>query len=380
MRKINQIIYLITIATLVYACGGTEAANDQVAQLSEMKAKQKELETQITELEKELIASGEIEKKDVNTVLVTAIEMAPTEFEHKIEVRGSVASRTNVMISAETQGKIESIRVKEGQNVSKGQLLVQLDADILRSNIAEVKTQLDLATTMYERQESLWKQDIGTEVQYLQAKNNKESLERKLNTLNTQLAQSNIVAPFSGVIDEIPVRVGEMTSPGMSLVRLVNQEDTYIAADVSESFLGRFDEGQSVEIYFPSQDKLLKSKVSAVGQVIKSENRTFEVQVNLPEADFPVKPNQVVVLRLVDYKNDKALVVPTKVVQRDSKGSYVYELIDKEGLKVASKAYVQPGVSYELRTEIVEGLKPGQIVANEGYRDLAQDVAVSVKQ
>ncbi|VXD12626.1 efflux RND transporter periplasmic adaptor subunit [Marinoscillum sp. 108] len=379
MRKINQITYIVIISALVYACGGTEAAKDKVTELNELKAQQKELETKISDLEAELIQSGQLEKKEGNKVLITTLKMTPDSFEHWVEVRGTVASRKNVMLSAETMGRIESIKVTEGQKVAKGQLLVQLDADILRNSISEVKTQLELAATIYERQAKLWEQNIGTEVQYLQAKNNKEALESKLKTLNSQLSQSNVVAPFNGIIDNIPVREGEMTSPGMPLVRIVNQNDTYISADVSESFLGKFQVGQQVKVYFPSLDKEVISKIASVGQVIKSENRTFEVEVGLPAVDFPIKPNQVVVLHMIDYKTDKALVVPTKLVQRDSKGSYVYELVDKEGKLVASKVYVKPGVSYNLETEIVEGLSAGQLIAYEGYRELAPGAAVTIK-
>ena len=378
MRKIYQITYLTILAAVVYACGGAEAGNDKLAELQALKTQKKELEVQIAELENELMEAGAIVEKKANKVLVTAKTLTAEPFLHKIEVRGEVASKKNVFVSAETMGKIKSINVTEGQNVKYGQLLLQLDAEILQNNIAEIKTQLDLATTIFERQANLWGKNIGTEVQYLQAKNNKESLERKLTTLNSQLKQANVYAPFSGIIDNIPARVGEMAQPGVPLVRIVNQDEMYISADVSESFLGSFSEGQKVEIYFPSQDKTVTSTIESLGQVIKNENRTFEIEVKLPRVDFPVKPNQVTVLKLVDYTNEKALVVPTKIVQRDSKGNYVYALKSQGDQKVATKVYIKPGVTYDQRTEILEGLKAGQIVALEGYRDLAQDVAVNI--
>jgi len=375
MRKINQTLLLTTLSAVILACG----PGDKKAELEKLKTEKKELEQQIKDLEAELIASGELKEKEISKVMVTAISVKPEAFEHKVEVRGAVASRTDVMISAETMGKVQAIKVTEGDRVAKGQLLIQLDADILRNSISEVKTQLEMAETIFERQAKLWEQNIGTEVQYLQSKNNKESLERKLATLHSQLSQSNIVAPFPGVIDNIPVKVGEMAQPGMPLMRIVNPKDMYITADVSESFLGKFTEGQQVKVYFPSQKKEVISKITSVGQVIKNENRTFEIEVSLPAMNFMVKPNQVVVLDLVDYHTDNAFVVPTKIVQRDSKGSYVYELIKKDDLTVANKVYVEPGVSYNLETEIDKGLKQGQVIANEGYRDLAQDVAVEVK-
>lgn len=379
MKNIYQIAYLTVLAIVLNACGSSEAAEDKKAKLAELKAQKTELEGQISELEKELIASGEMSKKG-NSVLVSQIILQPQSFGHKVELRGAVSSRKNVAVAAETMGRIVNIKVKEGDKVSRGQLLIQLDAEVLRNNIDEIETQLELAETIYERQSNLWEKNIGTEVQFLQAKNNKESLERRLATLKSQLKQSNVYAPFSGAIDNIPVRVGEMAQPGMPLVRLVSQDDTYISADVSESYLGKFKEGQELEVYFPAQDKKVISKISALGQVINNENRTFSLEAGLPATNFPVKPNQVVVLSLEDYMTEEALVVPTKIVQKDAKGHYVYELVKEGAGTRANKVYVKPGITYEQRTEILEGLKPGQRVAFEGFRELAQDVMVSISK
>lgn len=379
MKQILKITYLSILAAVFYACGGTEAANDRLAELNALKEQRKALESQIETLESELKSEGIIKEKETNKVLVTTLTVEPTTFLHKIDVRGTVSSRKNVLVSAETMGRVQAIYVTEGQKVSKGKLLLQLDADIIRSSVNEVKTQLELATTMYERQTKLWEQNIGTEVQYLQAKNNKEALDSKLATLNAQLQQANVYAPFDGIIDDVPVREGEMAQPGMPLLRIVNQNDVYISADVSESYLGKFSKGQTVDVYFPATDKQLVCKIQAVGQVIKSENRTFEVEVGLSNIGFPVKPNQVVVLDLVDYESSEALVVPTKIIQRDSKGSYVYELV-KDGEKTrAKKIYITPGITYDNKTEIVAGLQSGQVIANEGYRDLAPDVLVAIR-
>ncbi|WP_258104837.1 efflux RND transporter periplasmic adaptor subunit [Marinoscillum sp. MHG1-6] len=380
MKQIFKISYLSILVAILYACGGSEAANDKLAELQKLKDQQKELEQQIAELEEELIETGIIKVKVANTVLVTELNMKPQPFDHKIDVRGAVSSRKNVIVSAEAMGKIQSIYVKEGQKVSRGKLLAQLDADVLRNSILEVKTQLELATTIYDRQASLWEQNIGTEVQYLQAKNNKESLENKLKTLKSQLNQYNVYAPFDGVIDDVPVRVGEMAQPGMPLFRVVSQREMYISADVSEAFLGRFTEGQKVEVYFPSMDKTVLSVIQAVGQVIKKENRTFNIEVSLPRVDFPVKPNQVVVLNMTDYHNEEALIVPTKLIQTDSKGSYVYELVKNGDTTKANKVYISPGVTYNQQTEVVGGLAAGQTIAFEGYRDLAQGVIVTVRK
>lgn len=380
MQKIN-IITLTIISALVVACGG---AGDQdlaakKTKLQELQSQSIELNAQISQLEAEIKAADpNFMNNKKSAILVSTKAMSKENFEHEVEIRGSVASKKNVLLSAEAMGKIEQIHVKEGQAVSKGQLLISLDADVARNNIKQVKAQLDLAKEVFVRQERLWEKNIGTEVQYLQAKANKESLESQLGVLNSQLSMMMIKAPFNGVVDNIPARVGEVASPGMPLIRLVSPNDTYISADVSESFLGKFSRNQEVEVYFPSQNKRIVSKIKSVGQTIKAENRTFELEIELPKLNFPAQPNQVVVLNLVDYRNDQSLVVPTKVIQSDNKGNYVYVLANKEGKQVAAKAHVELGASYDLKTEIVSGLNEGQTLVTQGYRDLSEGVEVSI--
>src|SRR5690606_14136693 len=195
-----------------------------------------------------------------------------------------------VMISAETAGTIERVHVKEGQRVGAGQVLVTLDAAILRNAVAELKTSLELANTIFEKQSRLWEQKIGTEVQYLEAKNNKESLERKLATTQSQLAQAVVKAPFAGTVDDVTAREGEMASPGVPLVRITSPQDTYIKADISERYIGKLGVGDEVEVYFPVQDMRAKSTIAAVSQVINPENRTFSVEVKIPKVDITLKP------------------------------------------------------------------------------------------
>lgn len=378
MKRIYQLLSIALLTAVLAACGSSAGEGDKIAQLEGLKKQRAELDGQISALEAELLASGELEENGGNKVLVSVKEMKPQSFVHKVEIRGNVSSRKNVLLSAETMGKIISIPVTDGQKVYKGQLLLSLDTDVINANIKQVKSQLELATQVFDRQKRLWDQKIGTEIQYLQAKTNKESLESQLATLRAQLEMSQLRAPFAGIVDDIPAKIGEVAQPGMPLIRIVNPDDAYIAADVSESFLGKFSTGQEVEIYFPSQDKTVTSKIKSVGQSIKAENRTFELEVNLPKLDFPYQPNQVVVLTLVDYKKDQAFVVPTKVVQSDKEGNYVYTIVSSDGEQMAKKVHVSIGSSYDLKTEVKEGLKAGQKVVVAGHRDLTNDVVVSI--
>ncbi|WP_420582999.1 efflux RND transporter periplasmic adaptor subunit [Reichenbachiella sp.] len=377
MKKSTYIIPLVF--ALAVSCS---------SDLETKKKEAEELKTEIQDLKSELVAlEEEIRKEDpaygkvaVNKTLITTLDISPRYFEHKIEVRGAVESRTNVTVSPEIPGKIERVNVKAGQNVKKGQVLFTLDSEIIENNIAELETSLELATILANKQENLWKKNIGTEIQYLQAKNNRESLERKLATVKSQLDQTRVIAPFSGSVDAMEAKVGEMAQPGMPLVRIVNPDDVHISSDVSERFIGKFKKADKVDVYFPSQDRKMISQVSSVGQVINSQNRTFEMEVFLPRLDFPVKPNQVVVLNLRDYQNEQAIVVPTQLIQKDNKGSFVFEIVKEENNLVAKKVYVETGVTYNNETEIKSGLKANQRLANKGFRELSEGVIVNIKE
>ena len=375
----NRLIYLLALPLVAIACGGQEedAVASKKKELEELKSQSIALNQKITALEREIVAlDPSFGDQGSRSILISTFTVSKRPFEHKIEVRGTVESRKNVMLSAEVAGKTLAIRVKEGQMVRRGQVLIELDADIIRNNIAELKTSLELADAVYERQAALWEKNIGTEIQYLETKNNKESLERRLATAYSQLDQAIIKAPFHGQVDEIPVKVGELVMPGMELVRVVNPKELYLEADVSERFVGRFKVGDEVKVYFPAQDQSVASKITSVSNVINKDNRTFTVEVALPNLDYPVKPNQVAVLGLRDYHNPSALVVPTKLIQRDGIGNYLYQVKDDTGQKLAKKVHITPGVSYNFETEILEGLAGNEILVNEGFREVTDGTAV----
>jgi len=375
--------YLFPIIILIAAaCGESNENKSLEAKKTELEKARKEfqdLKMKIVGLETELSAMDpEFARQNNKAVLVSTFVAEHKPFEHKVEVRGAVQSRRNVMLSAQTAGEIRRINVREGQNISAGQVLIELDADVIRKTIDELKTSIELATTVYEKQSKLWEQKIGTEVQYLQAKNNKESLEGKLATAYAQLNLAIIKAPFSGTVDELPARLGEMAAPGIPMIRIVSTDEMYLKSDVSERFIGRFKAGDKVDILFPLLNKKLESQIASLGQVINEENRTFEVEVKLPKVDFIVKPNQVVVLQLRDYVNQEALAVPTRLIQRDEDGQYIYVVEKRENATVARKVHVATGISSVNETEIVEGLKGEEQIVDQGFRDLTEGVEVTV--
>jgi membrane fusion protein (multidrug efflux system) len=372
----------IALTAVAIACSSSSDNGDLEAKKKELETAQKELTTlreKISSLEKEISEADPTFARQINkAILVSTFVAEKKPFEHKVEVRGAVQSRKNILISAQIGGEIQQVHVREGQNVSKGQVLVTLNADIIRNTIAELKTALELANSVYEKQSRLWEQKIGTELQYLQAKNNKESLERRLSTAYSQLDQAIIKAPFSGTVDQLPARVGELASPGVPLVRVVSLDDAYIKADVSERFIGKFKAGDPVEVYVPSADRKLSSRISSVSQVINPENRTFIVEVELPRVDFTLKPNQVVVLELRDYISEATLAVPTRIIQKDEDGQFIYTVSERNGKLLARKIHVTTGITSKTETEILEGLAGSEQIVDQGYRDLTEGVEVEI--
>lgn len=377
----NKIIIAGLAALLVACVGGGNDLDTKKQQVDDLKSQIKDLKSQIVDLEAEIQEEDPAYgKRSANAVMVTAIDIQPGYFEHRTEMRGGVSSRTNVTVGAQVMGEVLKVNVKEGQKVKRGQTLLVIDDEVLRNNVAELETALELATILAEKQENLWKKNIGTEIQYLQTKNNRESLERKLTTAKSQLRLSEVRAPFAGSIDAVDVKAGEMAQPGFPLVRIVNPNDVHINVDVSERFLSKFNVGDPVDVYFPSQDKNIKSTIASVGQVINNQNRTFQMEIYLPTTSFAVSPNQVVVINATDYVNEEAISIPTELIQRDNRGTFIYELVDLDGQMTASKVHVKTGVTYNQRTEIVSGLKASQVIAYKGHRDLAQGVVVAIQK
>lgn len=379
----KKIIYLslIALSVLTLSCQQDDQLAERKEELAEKKSQLQELRSEISELEKEIAAQDpEFARANRRAALVTVTPVTQKDFEHFVEVRGEVKSNKNVTISAETMGLINSIPVEEGQQVKKGAVLLTINASVLQSNIEEIKTQLELARSVFERQKNLWDQNIGSEIQFLEAKNRKEALERQLATLQTQLSQSVVRAPFSGTIEEVNVRQGEMASVGMPLVRLVSLQDMYIKGDVSEAYVGNFNKGDQVEVTFPALNRTIESSISAVGQVIDPRNRTFTIEVRLPMDTELLKPNLLAVLKVKDFEKEDAIVVPTNLIQRDGQGPFVYVVANKEQVAQAKKKHIQTGITYQNQTLVESGLDSNDVLINQGSREVVDGMNLQISE
>ena len=376
MKKVLLIVPLAIMA----ACSQPAVEGDLqtlTAQRDSIKTMVDGLNTQITDLDAAIAALDTTASYDA----VTAFEVNPDLFFHYFEVFGKVEADKSINLFPLNSGKVERIYVKAGQKVSQGQLLVSLDTDLMESSLKELETALALAQTVFNKQQKLWiDEQIGSEIQYLQAKNNYDGLVQKLETLKEQMAMSEVRAPFTGTIDEVFAKVGELAASQMPVVRLVNTSGVYVKADVPETYANRVKVGMPANVSFTSMDFEVAAEVLQVGQFIQEGNRTFSINVSLPADPGTVKPNQMVHVALQDYWNDAALAVPSSLIQQDVEGNdFVFVLGNKGTYSQVSKVIVEAGMSYEGRTEIKSGIEAGTQLVDRGSRSVRTGQRVHIK-
>ena len=374
MRKLVSILIL---GIFLVSCG----SDDSQSKLRKLESQRDELNEKISELKKEIVQSnGDSDNTKISYVEIKNIKS--TEFKHYIKVQGTIESDNNILIPPQSPGIVKGIYVEKGDRVQKGQLLAELDGAIYESSIAELKTNLKLARTVFERQERLWNKKIGSEIQYLQAKTNKESLEQKLITVNEQYKLTKIISPISGTIDEILIKEGEAAAPGFGGIRVVQLSDLKIKAALSESYISNVKSGDLVDVTIPVLGKNMKLKIGAVSQVIDPKNRTFNVEITIPENESLIKPNMLVVLTINDYINPDALTVPVDVIQRTGSEAFLFsakkhpEFPNERWL--VEKRIVKPGKYYDDVIEIKEGLKNNEHIVVFGFQDLADGQVVQI--
>lgn len=353
------------------------AKQKNITELREwLKSRNEAFNERITEIDLKL---ADLEGKVTRVTLVSSHKVEPKKFEHYFEIYGSVESNQNVSVNLEAPGIITRINVEVGQKVAKGQTLGIVDAEVLRNSIDELKTGLELAVTVYIKQEQLWKQEIGSELQYLEAKNRKESLEQKLNTLNSQLDMYTITAPFNGVVDEIFYKTGEMGNMMMPFMRLVNLNDVYLVADISEEYLGTVVPGVSVIASFPSLDIEYDATISRVGTYIKANNRTFKIYIDLTNNESLLKPNLLGVINIKDFELDSATVVPTSTIQQDAAGKEFLFVLQHDGDRlIAVKTPIKSGMSYGKETLVLEGISGVEDIVFKGARNIKDGQEVKI--
>lgn len=365
-------------------CGNTEEKSVEdiieTQDLSQIRAKKSELSNIQSEISREIDKLDQAIKKldkNRNFPLVSIDTLNQQIFRHYAEVQGNVATDENIIIYPEYSGILTNVRVNEGEKVSKGQVLAMIDDGGLKNQLAQLEAQARLAKTTYERQERLWNQNIGSEIQYLEAKTNYEALESSVNQLKSQLNKTVVRAPFSGVIDEVISEQGEVVNPGQNqLFRLISLDKMYVEAEVPENYLSKIEKGTDVKVKISSVGKEFSGKVSQVSNNINPNNRTFRIEVSVPNENGLIKPNQIATIRLNDYTAETAIVVPESSIQKNAMGESLVYLFESNGgnknTGTAKKAVVEVGYTYNDSIEVKSGLTGGEILITEGSRNLRE--------
>lgn len=376
-------ILFTLIFALILACSPTEKPDTQSLidqqNVTGLRERQAELVSQNNTIKAELNRVMQaIDKYDKTKKksLVTVFDVEETSFAHKVVLQGVVKTDQNLVLNAEFMGAVKAIHVKEGQQVKKGDLLVSIDDGGLAQNVALKKVQLDLAKTLFERQERLWKQNIGSEIEYLQAKTAYKSQQKGYEQLLQQLSKSNLYAPFSGRIDDVITEVGQLVSPGVHpLLRLVNLSSMYVEVDVPERYFPNINKGTIANVEIPVLDHTYKSNVLHKGTHISTGNRTFKISI-AADKSIELAPNLITTVRLVDYQTPNAIAIPLEVISENFSGEqYVY--VVNENNK-AEKRFIKTGLVEGDVVEVLEGLRTSDRVIDEGARLVKENENVQI--
>jgi len=385
----KNIKILIVLALIISSCGNKkEKSLDAVLEsnnLSELKERRSQIDTKQQELNDQMALLNEkIAKLDTikKVPLITTFKAKEEVFKHQLEIQGNVTTKDLLVVTPEFNGILTRVFVTEGQQVKKGQILAKIDDGGLSQQLAQLEIQANLAKTTFERQKRLWDQNIGSEIQYLQAKSSSESQAEAVNQLEQQISKTNVIAPFSGTIDDIITEQGSVVMAGQSqLMRIVNLDNMYIETDIPESYIGSITKGKDVTVEFPIIGETIETKVRQAGDFINPANRTFKVEVSVPNTDSNIKPNLTARLKINDYTSEKALLIPQSIISENADGEqYIYIISNKNanGEGDVKRVIIKTGKTQGDVIEVLEGIEDGAEIVQEGARSVKDGQTVKV--
>lgn len=385
----KKILPLLIMILLLASCGNgnKQSVDDVIASknLESIRAKKAVLVSEQNSIKQEIkkldIVIAELDDRK-KIPLVTTFKLKESDFKHFLDLQGNVTTKDLIMIYPEYSGVLTNVYVREGQKVRKGEMLAKIDDGGLSQQLAQLKIQAELAKTTYERQKRLWDQKIGSEIQYLQAKSNYESQNQAIAQLEQQLAKTVVTAPFSGTIDDVLTEQGSVVMPGQSqLMRIVNLDNMYIETDVPEKYIANITRDKDVEVEFPILGKKIDSKVRQVGNFINPDNRTFKVEISIPNKEKSIKPNLTAKLKINDYSNKSALLIPQGIISENANGEqYIYVIKDQVGddEAKAEKVVIETGLTQGDFIEVTKGLETGIEIIMEGARSVNDGQKVKI--
>ena len=371
-------VVLIATSLLLIACG--EKSTDDLIKdknITELKNRKATIQAELEKIDAALLKGN---KAPESEALVSVVTVKDTVFNHYLEIQGNVNTKENILVQPEFSGTLTALNVKAGQRVSKGQILGKVDDAGMSQQLASIENQYALAKTTFERQKNLWDKKIGSEIQFLQAQAQMISAQKSVAQMRAQVAKTVIRAPFSGTIDEVFVERGQVVAPGpQGLMRIVNLSNMYVSTTVPETYIGKLKPGTEVDVFLTSLGKTYKGKVRQVANFINPSNRSFGIEVSVPNPDNLLRPNQVAKLKIIDYTIKNAIVVPTNVVQEDGEhNKFVFIATNVNGKSgVAKKVLVKVGKSSNNVTEILSGLAANDVIVTEGANTIADGMKLN---
>jgi len=371
----KKIILSSLVILFLGSCGSKQNKSDVTtkrAQLEELKKQQTLIKEKISTLESQLAIIDTSVKKEEKLKFVGVTEIAPQDFNHFIEVQAKVEGDEDVTVSSELPGTITGVLVKPGDHVIIGQVLATLDDGSMKESLASLKAQRDMANTMYDRQKNLWDQKIGSEVQFIQAKTQREAMEKQYAAMREQWSATRIKSPINGTVDIVNAKIGQAVAPGITVARVVNLTKLKVKGEIAESYITKVSRGNDVILFFPDINKEVNTKIEYSGQVVNSLNRTFNVVVKLDAKDGDFRPNQMVVMKIADYAASNSFVIPVGAVQKSGDGEFVYVADTSEGKAIAKRKPVISGLIYNGNAEIRSGLTTGDKVITTGYQNIIE--------
>jgi RND family efflux transporter MFP subunit len=368
--NISQMKSIFTLSLLLLVLGCNNATKEPQS-VTDLKIQKTDLVNQLNNISNKL-KSVERAILDLDTlkrlVSVTSFKAEEKTFNHYIEVQGVVKADKAIELRGEMGGTLTAVLIKQGQKVTKGQVLATLESSVIDNSVLQLKTQLDLATTTYERQSRLWEQKIGSEIQFLQIKSQKEGLENSLNSLKAQARKMKIIAPFSGTIDQVFAKTGELISPTAPILRLVNLDNVYIESEVTETYLKSISKGSKALLNFTSIDTYLEASITQVGNFINPSNRSFRTRIDIKNINNELKANLLADIKINDF-SATGIVIPSKIIQKDRNGkTFVYTLEAEEANYKVIKTFVRDSNSYNNFSYISEGLNSKSTLVDKGAR------------
>ncbi len=387
----KKAIYITLTAAVLASCGGNgnksleKALSSQDVEVirakhAEISIEKKALESQLKSLDSAIaLLDG-----SAKLPLVTTIEVHPQRFDHYLELQGDVMTKQNVLIYPEMSGTLNKVYVKEGQKVTKGQLLATIDDGGLSSQLAQLRTQAELSKTTFERQKRLWEQNIGSEIQYLQAKTNYEAQQSAVKQMESQVGKSSIRAPFTGIIDDVIKDQGTVVSPGpgSEVFRIVNLSNMYIEVEVPESHLQNVTPGKDVKVYFPVLGDSVNTKIRQTGNFINPSNRSFTAEIPVPSHDGKIKPNLTARVMINDYTSENAILIPQSILSENADGEQYVLLVAADSVEnnpVAKKVVIKTGKTQGDYVEVLSGINEGDAIIDEGARSVKEGQQVNIK-